>query len=339
MVKIPENRVDDCRIADYWDSLDDLKVKCRLCPFNCLLSDGKMGICRGKQNSAGTLLAINYGWTTSLSMDPIEKKPLYNFHPGTSILSIGPNGCNLKCNFCQNYHVSQSEYPVSYLTPMQAADTALNHGSIGLAYTYSEPLIWYEYVRETSVEVHRLGLKNVLVSNGYINPEPLDELLPLVDAMNIDIKSMDPQFYKKVCKATLAPVLETVKRAAKRTHVEITNLIIPGLNDSEENFTALVDFIADIDPLIPLHFSRYHPAFHQNASGTPIGAMRKAGKIARKRLAHVYLGNVSSFEGSVTLCPDCNGIVIERSGYTVTATNLSESGVCGNCGAKTGVVC
>ncbi len=319
--------------ALYWNAMAGGKVKCVLCPFNCVLTEGKIGICRGKQNIQGELIAINYGLTTSLSLDPIEKKPLYHFLPGSDILSVGPNGCNMLCNFCQNYQVSQEIASTQYISPEKAVSIAVSSGSIGMAYTYAEPLVWFEYVLATSKAMRAKGLKNVLVTNGYINPAPFEELLPWIDAMNIDIKSMDPLFYKKVCKAKLEPVLETVRRAATKTHVEVTNLVITGLNDSDDNFAKLADFLAKINPLIPLHFSRYHPDYLQSAEPTPMKTLTRAADIASEKLKHVYVGNVPAKERNQTYCARCGKVIIERSGYKVLNINAPD-GNCRYCGAN-----
>ncbi len=323
--------------ASYWQPVDKGRVQCLLCPFNCVLPKGKTSICRGKENIGGELYAVNYGLTTSINIDPVEKKPLYNFYPGTKILSIGPNGCNLRCDFCQNYYISQEEAQVTYLAPEKAAELSDHGGCIGVAYTYTEPSIWFEYVLDTAKAIRAKGLKNVLVTNGMINREPLEEILPWIDAMNVDIKSMDKTFYKKTCRGKLDPVLETVKRSVGSTHIEITNLVIPGLNDSDEMFEKLTDFLAELDPMIPLHFSRYHPDYKQTASATPLDTLYHAADIASKKLKHVYVGNIMSDSHSQTRCPECGKVVIERSGYSIPEINII-GGKCGFCGAYTGVV-
>lgn len=323
--------------ALYQTRLERSRVACHLCPVECILSDQKIGVCRGKKNIDGTLYAINYGLTTALAIDPIEKKPLYNFFPGSSILSIGPNGCNLKCNFCQNFHISQETSITTAVTPERIVDMAIAKNCVGVAYTYTEPLIWFEYVLDTAKVVRDAGLVNVLVTNGEINPEPFEELLPYIDAMNIDIKSMDPLFYKKVCKASLDPVLATVTRAAADTHVEITNLVIPGLNDTDEMFHKLTDFVASINPLIPVHFSRYHSDYKQSAPQTPYGTLDRAARIASQKLKHVYIGNVGKESRNQTHCPGCGEVVISRAGYQVIGIEL-DRGNCRSCAAATGVV-
>lgn len=324
-------------IASYWAVRDGGRVQCLLCPFECLLDNGKTGICGGKRNVNSSLIAINYALTTSINLDPIEKKPLYHFYPGSRILSIGPNGCNFACQFCQNYAISQEDAPTRYLSPQEAVTAAKETGSVGIAYTYAEPLIWFEYVMDTSRAVREAGLKNVLVTNGFINPGPLEELLPLTDAMNIDIKSMDPAFYKKICHGKLEPVLETVRMSAMKTHVEITNLIIPGFNDSDDMFEKLTDFIAECSPDIPLHFSRYHPDFKFTAPATPYETLLRAVAIAKEKLKFVYTGNVSQEKYNQTICPGCGQMVIERHCFSVTRVAV-KNGRCAHCGAGVNVV-
>jgi len=323
--------------AVHWLEGPKGRVECRLCPFNCSLLEGRTGICKGKKNIGGSLKAINYGLTTSMNMDPIEKKPLYHFFPGSRILSIGPNGCNLKCNFCQNHNISQEDYPTRFFSPEEVVNFALSRGSIGIAYTYTEPLIWFEYVMDCSKVARAKGLVNVLVTNGVINPDPLDELIPWIDAMNIDIKSMDERFYKKICKGSLDIVLDNVRRAAGSVHVEITNLVISGLNDSDDMFYKLTDFLAGLDPLVPLHFSRYHPDYQQTAPPTPLETLERASAIASRKLKHVFIGNIASDNANQTLCPKCRKVIIERSGYTVDKVEI-ENGKCGFCGAESGVI-
>ena len=328
----------DLKEALYWREVSGTKkVQCVLCPFNCILAEGKVGICHGKQNIDGRLYAINYGRTTTLAMDPIEKKPLYNFCPGRRILSAGANGCNLKCTFCQNWQISQETVRTIDVTPDDMVSAALREGSVGIAYTYTEPLIWFEFVLETAKAARAAGLKNVLVTNGLINKGPLKEILPFIDAMNIDIKSMDDGFYKKICRGMLNPVLETVKMAAEKTHVETTNLVIPGLNDTNEMFEKLTDFLANISPLIPLHFSRYHPDNKLTNPMTPEETLYRAADIANRKLKHVYVGNITSDTHNQTKCPACGKLVIERAGYRVLKTFVT-GGLCDFCSAETGIV-
>ncbi|UCB57283.1 MAG: AmmeMemoRadiSam system radical SAM enzyme [Candidatus Omnitrophota bacterium] len=270
------------------------KVRCLLCPHVCLLKKGEVGRCGVRQNEYGRLYSLIYGEVTSCALDPIEKKPLYHFHPGEHILSLGTKGCNLKCPWCQNWAISQ-EYascPTEKLSPQEAVSRAKELNSFGIAYTYNEPFIWYEFVYDTALLGHKEGLKNVLVTNGYVNQKPLEEIISLIDAMNIDVKSMDDNFYKKYCDGRLSPVLRTAEFSAARCHVEITNLIIPTLNDSRENFQKLTDWVAEkLGKDTPLHFSRYFPAYKMDIPPTPIETLKAAEEIARKKLRYVYLGN------------------------------------------------
>jgi pyruvate formate lyase activating enzyme len=279
------------------------------------------------------MVAKQYGRLVSAAVDPIEKKPLYHFYPAHPILSVAALGCNLHCQFCQNWNISQSTHgPTSDVTPEQIVADALRVDSVGIAYTYSEPLVWFEFVRDTAKLAHAAGLKNVIVSNGFLNPEPLAELLPLIDAANIDLKSMDDNFYKKICQARLQPVLDNIRTFHEQgVHLEVTNLVIPGNNDSDEQFAQLADFIADIDPNIPLHLSAYCPSYKFKAPPTPPQTLLRAKRIAERRLHYIYLGNVMLEGGSDTHCPACQATAIQRTGYR-TVNRLTASGGCAECG-------
>lgn len=274
--------------------LDGAKVRCLLCPHYCILKKEQVGKCGVRKNENGRLYSLIYQEVASIALDPIEKKPLYHFHPGESVLSLGTKGCNLKCPWCQNWSISQSQdVPMQSLSSKEIVDRAKENSIFGIAYTYNEPFIWYEFVYDTARLAHQEGLKNVLVTNGYINQKPLEEIIGFIDAMNIDVKSMDDGFYKKFCGGRLAPVLATCEYAARRTHIEITNLLIPGLNDKEGAIEKLVDWIADILGVdTPLHFSRYFPTYKAEYPTTPVQILEMAREIAQKRLKNVYLGNV-----------------------------------------------
>lgn len=286
--------------AMYYTQLESGKVRCDLCPHNCVIIPEKVGICRARKNIAGKLYSLNYGKVTSIALDPIEKKPLYRFHPNTFILSAGTFGCNLKCPFCQNWEIAHSiseDWPnMLYISPDQLVQEALNylrHKNIGIAYTYNEPSIWYEFVYETSKLAREKKLLNVLVTNGFINKQPFLELLPFIDAMNIDMKSFNPSFYKEICKGSLDNVKEIVEIAAPKCHVEITTLIIPGLNDSKEEIGSLAKWIASINPEIVLHLSRYFPNYKmKDRPPTPKKTLEDLRDEALKHLKYVYLGNV-----------------------------------------------
>jgi pyruvate formate lyase activating enzyme len=318
----------------FYDPPVDGRIHCRLCPHECRIAEGKTGICRVRQHRAGVLYALTYSHVSSINLDPIEKKPLFHFYPGAWILSLGTLGCNLACSFCQNWEISQDAVPTRTLTPEQAVEMAKREPrNLGLAFTYNEPFIWYEYVYDTSRLARASDLKVVLVTNGYVNEEPLRELLPLIDAMNIDVKSYSDDFYRTLCKGKAAPVRRTVEIAyASGCLIELTNLVIPGYNDAEDELQALVDWVAGIDPAIPLHFSRYHPAYKLDAPPTPAATLERAYRIAKEKLKHVYLGNVAGIGGEDTQCPDCGKTVVEREGFSARVTGLRE-GRCTHCGA------
>ncbi|MDO8524981.1 MAG: AmmeMemoRadiSam system radical SAM enzyme [Candidatus Omnitrophota bacterium] len=282
------------REALYYEKLDHKRVQCRLCPYNCPIADDGRGTCGVRINKGGILYTEVYNKTTSIALDPVEKKPLYRYHPGEFILSLGTKGCNLHCQFCQNWHISQEiDAPTQDITSARIIEKAKAAGSFGIAYTYNEPFIWYEFVLDTARLAKKSGLENVLVTNGYVNIDPLEGILPYIDAMNIDLKSFDDEFYAKICKGSLRPVLEVIKRSNKSCHIELTNLIIPTLNDSEETIKKMVDWIyKNLGADTPLHFSGYFPCYNMSLPPTPIETLRKAEKIAKEKLKYVYLGNI-----------------------------------------------
>jgi pyruvate formate lyase activating enzyme len=280
--------------ALFYETKEDLKVQCLLCPHNCLIPEGRQGFCGVRKNQEGKLFTLIYEEITSFALDPIEKKPLYHYHSGEHILSVGTKGCNLCCLFCQNWNISKDlNATTEKVTSDFIVERAKQIGSFGIAYTYNEPFIWYEFVLDTAKLAKSKGLENVLVTNGYVNLEPLKNIIPFIDAMNIDIKSIDEEFYINTCGGKLAPVLEVIKESNRHCHIELTNLVIPGLNDKEENFIGLVDWIYDnLGDSVPLHFSRYFPCYKLDSPSTPIAALNKAKEIAKKKLKFVYLGNV-----------------------------------------------
>lgn len=320
-------------------------VKCGLCPHNCIIVDGKSGNCGMRKNVKGKLYSLTYGKFASVSMDPIEKKPLYHFYPKSNILSLGTLGCNFHCHFCQNFEISQADFPArrpaygseGILRDVSSSDAvalAKQYNSIGIAYTYNEPLINYEWLKETMAEAKKYGLKNVLVSNGYINEEPFYNIVENMDAANIDVKSFRDDFYKKYCAGKLAPVLRTVEiMVKKKKHIEITNLIIPELNDRDEEISDLVDWVCSLGAETPLHFSRYFPCYKMKNKSTPVPALERARKIALKKLKHVYIGNVPDAEYNNTYCPQCREVLIERKGYHTQDVGL-DMGHCRTCGYR-----
>ena len=272
---------------------------------------------------------------SSAGIDPIEKKPLYHFLPGSRIFSIGGWGCNFSCAFCQNWTISQRvESRSGRADPSRIADDAGSDDSIGVAYTYNEPLVGIEFVLDCARAVHEAGLKNVLVTNGYIERIPAADLLPLIDALNIDIKSISDDFYRKHCGGRRAPVLEFSKQAVGAgCHVEITNLLIPGLNSSDDEVGGLAEWVAgNLGRDIPLHISAYRPQYKLSIESTPYALLERAWKTARSALSYVYLGNTAG-EGQNTLCPDCNAILVSRCGYT-TEVKLATNGLCAECGRR-----
>ncbi|MEA2030623.1 MAG: AmmeMemoRadiSam system radical SAM enzyme [candidate division Zixibacteria bacterium] len=324
--------------AAFAKELGDGKVQCLLCPAKCRLTPEKKGICTSRYNQKGTLVTDNYGELISLSVDPIEKKPLYHFYPGSTILSTGPNYCNMGCVYCQNWSISQKKAPTRYLSPEDLVQAAIDSKSIGVAFTYTEPVIWYEYIMDTAPLLQQAGLKAVLISNGYINPEPLDKLLEYIDAVNIDLKSIRPEFYRKICKSKLEPVQHSIKKIAEAgVHLEITNLIIPTLNDSDNDLNDLFDFVASVSELIPLHLSAYYPSYRLHIPATPAETMLRAWKLAKKRLKYVYVGNLMLAGTSNTYCPNCGTLLVSRSGYTTEVLAANE-GKCSECGIETGII-
>lgn len=294
--------------AMYYDKLEEGKVRCLLCPHGCIIRPGHTGICGVRYNREGTLVAESYGQIMALALDPIEKKPLARFYPGSFILSCGSYGCNFRCSFCQNHAISMYRIRDAYsgsdvtgrrpvhIPPENLAEKALElaaDSNIGVAYTYNEPFISYEYVYDCSRLVHENGLKNVLVTNGYVSPKPLKELLPYIDAMNIDLKSFRDDFYRKICGGCLEPVKSTIETAAGLCHVEITTLIIPGLNDSAEEMEELSSWLSSVSPEIPLHITRFFPNYKmQDRPPTPPETIYSLVRIARKHLKYVYTGNI-----------------------------------------------
>jgi len=290
-----DNR-EELKLAMYFNKLEGAKVQCYLCPHKCVINEGKLGICRARKNIGGDLYSLNYGKITAIALDPIEKKPLYNFNPGANILSVGTFGCNLKCSFCQNWTIAHEQPEVYDVTPEELVSKAKGlkaKGNIGIAYTYNEPSIWYEFVYETAKLAKQEGFSNVLVTNGFIGKDAMRDLIPFIDAMNIDVKAYTASFYNNVCKGTLDDVKATVESVYNRCHVEITTLIIPTLNDALEEISDLAKWIASLSPKIPLHLTRYFPNYKmQNIPPTPKEILVKCREEAQKYLQYVYIGNV-----------------------------------------------
>ncbi len=331
--------------ALFYTKLEDRTVRCDLCPWNCVLKSGQTGFCKVRENINGLLITHVYNKVAALGIDPIEKKPLYHFYPGKNILSIGEVGCNLRCSFCQNHRISQcfaSEFKGFHeITPEQIAKEAIKTWqNVGVAYTYNEPLTFYEFLLDTAKLAKKTGLRNVVVSNGYINPKPLLEVLPYIDAFNIDLKAFTSEFYQKHTKGKLEPVLETLKIISiSNAHLEITNLVISELNDDEISFKNMIQWIAgELGTHIPLHLSRYFPQHKLSQSSTPIKKLEQFYNIAKEHLQHVYLGNVNDEKRSSTFCHNCREIIISRNRYKTSSENLNPAGLCKSCNAHNNII-
>lgn len=271
------------------------KIYCFLCPHNCMIEKGNFGKCKVRVHEDGALFTINYGEITSSNLDPIEKKPLYYFNSGTYIFSVGSFGCNFTCSFCQNYPISQYRAQSDFMPKEDLVRIAIDmKQNIGLAFTYNEPTIWYEYVYDTAKYLKEKDRNKavVLVTNGYISEEPLKQLMPYVDAMNIDLKSFREDYYKSLCGGRLSPVLKTIETASNMCHVEVTTLLVSEKNDTIEEVEAIAKFLMNIDPDIPLHLSRYFPMYQMETPPTDLQFMHKAYAAAKKYLNRVNLGNV-----------------------------------------------
>lgn len=280
--------------AMFYEKIDD-KIHCLLCPHNCVIENGHFGKCNVRTHEDGKLYTINYGEITATALDPIEKKPLYYFKPHSKIFSIGSFGCNFKCSFCQNYSISQYIARSEYVSSENLLETVLTiKDNIGVAFTYNDPSIWYEYVYECAklLKETNPSAAVVLVTNGYIREEPLKELLPFVDAMNIDLKSFSNEYYRKLCGGSLEPVLKTIEIAAKACHVEVTTLLVSGENDNLKEVEDIAKFLSSISKDIPLHLSRYFPRYKQESAPTNIDFMREAEIVAKEYLNRVKLGNI-----------------------------------------------
>ncbi len=282
--------------AQHYIKEEDGLVHCLLCPHNCHIKINKKGICGVRINLGGDLFAESYGQISSLALDPIEKKPLYNYFPGSHILSVGSFGCNFSCSFCQNNSISFGNPETAYISPENLVSKAFslkNSDNIGLAYTYNEPFMSYEYVFDCCKLIKDKGMKNVLVTNGYVQEAPLLELLPYIDAMNIDLKSFNQDFYKKICNGDVEHVKNTIKLASKACHVEITCLVIPGLNDSPDEIEAMSSWLSDFSPKIPFHLTRFFPRYKMmDRDPTPKATLVKLAEIANQHLEYVFLGNI-----------------------------------------------
>jgi len=326
--------------AVLYQKLKDNFVRCNLCSHRCLIANGKRGICSVRENQSGTLYSLVYGLAIAANVDPIEKKPLFHFLPGTKSFSIATAGCNFRCSFCQNWQISQINKGPSgqiigeELPPEKVVEEALKTGCRSIAYTYTEPTIFFEYATDTAKLAKKKGLANIFVSNGYQTPETIKEMKGLIDAANIDLKSFSDEFYRKICGARLAPVLESIRLMHQvGIWIELTTLVVPKQNDSEKELTQIAKFIASIDKNIPWHISRFHPDYKMlDSSPTPLKTLTTAYQIGKKEgLNYVYLGNVITEDKENTYCPKCGNLAIKRIGYEIEILGVDKKGKCQKC--------
>jgi len=333
------------KLAKFWEESGDGKVRCRLCPRRCVIPPGGVGFCKARRNEGGKLYSLIYGSLVSMAADPIEKKPLYHFWPGSQVFSIAAPGCNFRCLHCQNWTISQAsveEISCEETPPERVIELTERYGCKGVAHTYSEPTIWTEYAQDVGKLAHEKGLYNVYVTNGYIELDALAELSPFLDAMNVDVKSFSDEFYRRICGVpSVRPVLDTCEWAVEHgIHLEITNLLIPGENDGEEEIRALCRWAVEkLGPGVPVHFSRFYPHYKlADRPPTPVETLERAVKIAREEgLRYIYIGNVPGHEADNTRCPECGELLIERQGFIVTRYDVKD-GKCPKCGAEIDIV-
>ena len=319
------------REALFFDEYDDDKVKCDLCPHHCILGNDEVGICKVRKNVEGTLYTLNYGIISSAAMDPIEKKPLFHFHPGETIFSIGTWGCNMRCPYCQNWEISQQKPRVRSFSPTQTVSIAQVNGSKGIAYTYSEPIVWFEYILDCARNALKDGLYNIIVTNGFIEEQPLKLLTQYFSAMNIDLKSFNPDYYRRVLGGELEVVLKNIEFVHNvGVHVEVTYLIVPGDNDSPQEMEKLASWLESVDRSIPLHLSRYYPSYKYDRPSTSLDTLETLWNVAKEHLDYVYVGNAPGMHED-TVCPMCGQTVIKRDGYKVEIVGLDEKGRCTKC--------
>jgi pyruvate formate lyase activating enzyme len=330
--------------AVLWEpSGEDKKVRCKLCAHQCVIGDGKLGRCCVRRNIDGVLFSLTYDKVCSANPDPIEKKPLFHFQPGTQSFSIATMGCNFRCEFCQNWQISQAavengRIDGQAISPEQIISAAVRSGCKSIAYTYTEPTVFMELCADCGRLAKKHGLTNVFVSNGYQTREAIDFAGEWLDGINVDLKAFNEDYYKRLCKARLQPVLDTIRYIAKHTNIwlEITTLLVPGENDSEDGLKKLADFIVtEADPGVPWHISRFHPQYkYLDSTSTPVTSLERAEEIGKAAgLHYVYLGNVPGSKSESTFCYNCGRILIERFGYNIAANHI-ENSCCPDCGTE-----
>jgi pyruvate formate lyase activating enzyme len=328
------------REAELWRPMPGGAVSCFLCQRRCYIKPGENGYCRVRKNVGGKLYSLNWGKCAGYNLDPIEKKPFYHFMPGSQVFSFAAPGCNFNCDHCQNYDIAQPKEIVGIdIPPERMVGMAQTHGAAGMAYTYTEPTIFFEYAKDTAVLARKLGLYNVWVSNGYMTPETIGKM-DFLDAVKIDLKAFSDRFYRQVCgEAYLEPVLKSIKQVHGRKHLEIVTLIIPTWNDSEEELRALCKWVHDLDPEIPIHFTGYYPANRMTVHSTPLQTLVRAREIAiEEGLRYAYTGNRPGDLGENTYCPKCREMVIERHGMAMLNNRLEKGNECPKCGTRLPII-
>lgn len=337
------------REAMLWEPLQSGKVRCKLCSYSCTIPDGRRGFCRVRENRSGKLFTLNYALVSAIHADPVEKKPLYHFYPGTLVLSLGSISCNFRCLHCQNFSISQADFEEGragleghaqeYL-PERAVALAERLGCRGVAWTYNEPTIWFEYTYDSARLARERGLYTAYVTNGYMTEEGLGAIAPYLGAYRVDVKAFTDAFYREVSSARLKPVLERVESAVKKgIHVELVYLVIPTKNDREEELQQFVEWVAGLSADIPVHFTRFHPDYRLTGlPPTPVGTLERAREIGLERLRYVYTGNVPGHEGENTYCYNCGALLIERWGFMVRRMEITEENRCPSCGTRIAVV-
>lgn len=326
--------------AQFYSKLPGNSVRCELCPRRCVIAPGRRGFCRVRENRAGTLYSLVYGRPCSMNKEPIEKAPFFHFLPGRQRLTLATVGCNQRCKYCQNWEISQATpeaVPADTLTPERVVAIARRESLPIICFTYTEPVVFYEYMTDIARLARAAGIRTAVVSGGYINPDPLRRLCGLVDAIKLDLKGFSEDFYADVCGSSLQPVLEACRTVARAgTHLELVNLVVPALNDDSSSIAAMCRWIADsLGDTIPIHLTRFHPDYRlANSPPTPVATLDKAAAIARRTgLRFVYVGNVPGHENENTFCPGCGRPVIRRRGFTVIENRVT-NGACPSCGTR-----